>query len=183
MAKTIDLKTRYTTEIIPELKKKLGINNPMSVPKVVKISVNAGIGTYVKGGNKDYSHIVDAIKMITGQQPVLRKAKKAISNFKIKQNEVIGISTTVRGKRMYDLLNKLINVVFPRVRDFRGISKKAFDGKGNYTVGLKEHTVFPEISADDISKIHGLQLTICTNAKTNENALALLEAMGFPFKK
>jgi large subunit ribosomal protein L5 len=114
---------------------------------------------------------------------VVAKAKKSISNFKIRKGDAIGIMVTLRGKRMYDFLNKLVNVVFPRVRDFRGISKKAFDGRGNYSIGLKEHIVFPEVVQDDLSKIHGLQINISTSAKTNEHGYELLKALGFPFKK
>lgn len=181
--KAIDLKTRFKEEIIPELKKTLGIKNIMALPKVVKVTINTGIGSYIKAHNKEYSNIVENITKICGQKPVLRKSKKAISNFKIRQGEILGIAVTLRGKRMYDFLNKLINIVFPRVRDFRGISPKAFDGKGNYSIGFKEHTVFPEISPDDVIKLHGLQVNIITTAKTDKEGFELLKALGFPFKK
>jgi len=145
--------------------------------------LNVGIGSYVQSHNKDYSKIVENITAIAGQKPVIAKARKSISNFKVREGEAIGIMVTLRGKRMYDFLNKLINVVFPRVRDFRGISRKAFDGKGNYSIGFKEHIVFPEAVQDDLTKVHGLQVNISTSAKTNEQGLKLLEALGFPFKK
>lgn len=183
MTKLIDLKTRFKTEIAQKLKETLGLKNTMAIPKVVKIVVNAGIGTYTKIHNKDYSNVVENITKITGQRPIVTKAKKAISNFKIRQNEPIGIMATLRGKRMYDFLSKLINIVFPRVRDFRGLSDKSFDGHGNYAIGFKEHTVFPEISPDDVIKLHGLQINIITNAKNNKKGLELFKALGFPFKK
>jgi large subunit ribosomal protein L5 len=182
-AKVLDLKTRFTEEMIPELQKSLGIKNKMAVPKVTKVVINVGLGTYIKSHNKDYSTIVENITKISGQKPLTTKAKKAVSNFKIRQGEVIGCAVTLRGKRMYDFLNKLINIVFPRVRDFRGINSKGFDGNGNYTIGFKEHTVFPEISPDDVIKMHGLQICINTSAKTDEQGYELLKTMGFPFKK
>ncbi|MFH1284267.1 MAG: 50S ribosomal protein L5 [Candidatus Peregrinibacteria bacterium] len=183
MTKTSDLQTRLKKEIAPELKKTLGIKSDMAIPKIVKIKINTGIGTYIKSHNKDYSGIVESITKISGQKPVITKSKKAISNFKIRQGEEIGITVTLRGKRMYDFLTKLVNIVFPRVRDFRGLSPKSFDGKGNYSVGFKEHTVFPEISPDDVMKIHGLQISIITSAENNEEGRALLKAIGFPFKQ
>ncbi len=183
MAKSEDLQTRFTTEILPKLKEKLGKKNIMSVPKITKIKINVGMGSYIKTHNKDYSNIIENITLISGQKPTLNKAKKAISNFKTRQGEVIGTSVTLRGKRMYDFLNKLINIVFPRVRDFRGLSKKAFDKTGNYSIGFSEHTVFPEISPDDVTKIHGVQISITTSAKTDEEGLELFTLLGFPFKK
>jgi len=173
----------FKKEILPELKKTLGIKNNLAVPRVKMIKINVGIGSYIQSHNKDFSNIVDNIALISGQKPVVNLAKKAISNFKIKQKDPIGISVTIRGKRMYDFLNKLINVVFPRVRDFRGLPRNAFDNNGNYNVGLKEHIVFPEVPAEDISKIHGLQITIVTTAKNNEHGYELLKALGFPFRK
>lgn len=181
MSKAVDFKTRFQKDMVPELKKTLGIKNNMAIPKVTKVTVNIGIGTYTKK-SKDYSSIVNSVAMITGQKPVLNKAKKAISNFKVREGEVIGIAVTIRGAKMYDFLNKLVNIVFPRVRDFRGISEKAFDGKGNYSIGFKEHTVFPEISPDEAMNVHGLQVNICTTATSNEAGYELLKIMGFPFK-
>ncbi|MFA6992866.1 MAG: 50S ribosomal protein L5 [Candidatus Gracilibacteria bacterium] len=181
--KTERLQDKFKNEIVPRLQKTLGIKNRMAVPKVTKVKINVGIGTYVKSHNKDYSNIVENITKISGQKPVLSKAKKAISNFKIKEGEIIGISVTMRGKRMYDFLNKLINIVFPRVRDFRGISKKAFDGTGNYNIGFKEHIVFPEISPDDVIKIHGLEVNITTSTNDDKEGYELLKELGFPFKK
>ncbi|MEK7672514.1 MAG: 50S ribosomal protein L5 [Patescibacteria group bacterium] len=182
MSKAIDLQTRFKTEIAPKLKETLGAKSIMRVPKVTKITINVGIGTYVKTHNKDYSNVVENIVKISGQKAVLTKARKAISNFKVKENEVIGIVTILRGRRMYDFLNKLVNIVFPRVRDFRGISPKSFDGKGNYALGFKEHIVFPEISPDDVIKLHPLQVIITTNAKDDNEGRELLKALGFPFR-
>lgn len=178
-----DLKTRFEKEIIPEIQKELGIKNRMAIPRMTKVVVNVGIGTYVKNQSKDYSNIAENITAIAGQKPIITKAKKAISNFKLRENEAVGIKATLRGKRMYDFINKLVNIVFPRVRDFRGISSKAFDKKGNYSIGFNEHTVFPEVTPDDVTKIHGLQINIITSAKNDEQALVLLKALGFPFKK
>lgn len=178
-----DLQTRFNEEIAPKIMKDLDIKNRMAIPKVVKVTINSGIGSYVKSHNKDYSNIVNNLTLISGQKPVLNKSTKAISNFKLREGEVIGVSVTLRGKKMYDFLNKLINIVFPRVRDFRGLSPRAFDGHGNYSVGFKEHTVFPEISPDDIIRLHGLQLTISTTAKNDQEGYALLKEMGFPFRQ
>jgi large subunit ribosomal protein L5 len=183
MAKPTDLQTRFTKEIVPQLKEKLGKKNTMAIPKITKVKINVGMGSYIKSHNKDFSNIIENITAISGQKPVLNKSKKAISNFKIRQGDVIGTSVTLRGKRMYDFLNKLVNIVFPRVRDFRGLSKKAFDGSGNYSIGFHEHIVFPEISPDDVIKIHGVQVSITTNTTDDKEGLELLTLLGFPFKK
>lgn len=176
------LQQRYKEEIIPELMKKLGVKNIHAVPAIKAIRINVGIGSYVVAG-KDHEDVVKNIAIITGQKPVVTHSKKAISNFKLKINMPSGVVVTLRGKRMYDFLNKLVNVVFPRIRDFRGISQKSFDGHGNYSVGIKEHIVFPEIQSEDVSKIHGVQVTIQTSSKNDAGALELLKAFGFPFKK
>lgn len=173
---------QYREEIVPKLQQTLGLKNPNAVPRIKAIVINVGIGSHVAAG-KDPEDIVKNVITISGQKPVVTHSKKAISNFKLKLNMPSGVVVTLRGKRMYDFLSKLINVVFPRIRDFRGISKKAFDGRGNYSVGIKEHTVFPEIQGEDVSKIHGMQITIQTTAGTNEKAFELLKTFGFPFKK
>ncbi|PIR55304.1 50S ribosomal protein L5 [Candidatus Peregrinibacteria bacterium CG10_big_fil_rev_8_21_14_0_10_36_19] len=177
-----DLKTRFNSEILPELKKTLGIKNDMAMPKLKKVTINVGIGTYIKTHGKDFDNVVENIAKITGQKPVVAKAKKAISNFKLREDNPVGVTVTLRGQRMYDFINKLVNIVFPRVRDFRGISPKSFDGNGNYNVGFKEHTVFPEISPDDVMKLHGVEVSITTTAKNDEEGYELLKSLGFPFK-
>lgn len=174
---------KFKDEILPKLKEELKAKNVMALPKVQKITINIGIGSYVTKHGKDFEYIVENVKNITGQKPIITKAKKAISNFKLRENAPVGITTIIRGKRMYDFLNKLVNIVFPRVRDFRGLSPKSFDGKGNYSIGFKEHTVFPEISPDDVMKLHGIEINITTSAKNDEQGRALLTAMGFPFRK
>lgn len=177
------LKEKFKKEIAPALKDKLGIKNANAVPTLKKVVVNAGLGGFYTSGTRDFTEFTDNIKTITGQKPVITKSKKAISNFKTRIGMPVGVMVTLRGDRMWDFINKLVNVVMPRIRDFRGISRKAFDGKGNYSFGIKEHLVFPEINPDDIVKIHGLQVCITTSAKNNEDGLALLTALGFPFKK
>jgi large subunit ribosomal protein L5 len=176
------LQDHFKKNILPALQKELKLKNTLAVPRITKVILNVGIGK-LTGNGKDYSHIVDSLAAISGQKPVVAKARIAISNFKLKKGQPVGVSVTIRGRRMYDFLNKLANVTFPRVRDFRGISPRSFDGKGNYSVAIKEHTVFPEINPDDISKLHGVQVTIVTTAKSNEQGLKLLGAMGFPFQK
>lgn len=183
MSKSVDFKTRFKKEIIPKVKENLKLKNDNAVPKITKITINAGIGTYAKThGTKDFSHIMNNIARISGQKPVLTRAKKAISNFKTRIGEVVGVTVTLRGNRMYDFLNKLVNIIFPRVRDFRGLSPKSFDGHGNYSVGFKEHIVFPEISPDEVMNLHGLQVCISTTAKDDEQAFELLKTIGFPFR-
>lgn len=179
---TMGLKDKYLKEIAPALQKTLGIKNINAVPKITKVVINVGIGKLMAGG-KDYAEVEENVKLITGQKPVVSRSKKAISNFKLRENMPVGIFVTLRGQKMYDFVSKFVNITLPRNRDFRGISAKSFDGKGNYSLAMKEHTVFPEINPDDIVKSHGLQVTIVTNAKTNEQALLLLKAMGFPFQE
>ncbi|MEK7528992.1 MAG: 50S ribosomal protein L5 [Patescibacteria group bacterium] len=184
MSKTITPKQKFFTETLPSLRKSLGLENKSSfmVPRPIAVKVNVGIGTYITAG-KDYEDVVRNVATITGQKPVVAKSRIAISNFKLKIGMPTGVSVTLRGDRMYQFLEKLIHVVLPRIRDFRGLSPKAFDGRGNYSLGIKEHTVFPEISSEDINKIHGLQVTIVTTAKDDQSARAMLTAMHFPFKK
>lgn len=183
MTELKDLKTRFFKEIIPVLQKKMGLKNIMTVPRITKITINVGIGTYLAQAGKDHAEVLNNIALITGQKPIATKTMKSISNFKTKKGQIVGVKATLRGKRMYDFINKLVNIVLPRERDFRGISRKAFDERGNYTIGLREHSVFPEITVEDMNKIHGVQITISTTAKNKEQAFTLLETMGFPFKK
>lgn len=170
------------SEVIPALKKEMGLKNNMAVPRIGKVNVNVGIGTLSKQ-IKDFTEVLENVAKISGQKPVITKAKMAISNFKLRKGLPVGITVTLRGKRAYDLIERLVAIVLPRVRDFRGLSTKAFDGKGNYSIGFKEALVFPEISPDDVTNVHGIQVTIVTTAKNNEEGLALLRKIGFPFKK
>ncbi len=177
------LRERYVKEIAPKLKKDLGCKNSSEVPKVTKITVNVGVGSLVAAGNKDLTDVIENVRMITGQQPVVKNAKKAISNFKLREGMPVGISVTLRGERMYDFISKLVSVTLPRVRDFRGITTKAFDKQGNYSLGFPDHLVFPEINPDDITKVHGIQVCITTTAKNAQDGHALLREMGFPFRE
>ncbi len=182
MAKLLTLREKFTQSILPELQKELKVKNFNAIPRVKMVKLNVGIGK-LTGTGKDYSYVVDNIAAISGQKPMVAKARIAISNFKLKKGQPVGVYVTLRGNRMYDFLNKLVNVVFPRVRDFRGISPKSFDGNGNYTVAIRESTVFTEINPDDLSKIHGIEVTIVTSAKNDEEGRKLLKAMGFPFQE
>lgn len=173
---------KYRKEVVPLLQKTLGISNLNAVPKITSVHVNVGIGSYVEAG-KDPDDVMKSVALITGQRPVLVKSRKAISNFKLKINSPNGVYTTLRGKNMYTFLDKLVHFALPRIRDFRGIPRKSFDQNGNYSLGIKEHIVFPDIPAEDVSKIHGIQITIKTTAKNDKEARALLEGLGFPFQK
>lgn len=179
----MSLKEKYLKEIVPILKGKLDIQNVMEVPKVEKIVLNMWIWTYIRTGNKDFSSLKEHLALIAGQAPTVRYAKKAISNFKLRAGMPVGLSITLRGERMYDFIEKLINIVLPRVRDFRGISKRAFDREGNYNLWIKEHTIFLEVPQEDVVKNHGLQITLKTTAKDKEAWRYLLEALWFPFAK
>lgn len=172
----------FNKEVIPALQKKLGVKNKMAVPRISMIKLNVGIGTLTRN-TKDYSDVVSNVSKIAGQKPVVTKAKMAISNFKLRQGMPTGITVTLRGKKMYEFIYRLVNIVFPRVRDFRGLNPKSFDGHGNYSIGFKEALVFPEINPDDVLNIHGMQVTISTTAKNDEEGRALLDQIGFPFKK
>ncbi|MBU0546051.1 50S ribosomal protein L5 [Patescibacteria group bacterium] len=177
-----NLYKKYKEAVVPALMKELGLKNKMQVPKVNKVVVNAGIGRFIKE-----PHYIDNVEKtlakITGQKPMRTKAKKSISNFKIREGMEIGVAVTLRGPKMYSFLEKLVNVTFPRVRDFRGISDAGFDQSGNFTIGFKENVAFPEVKAGEVDKIHGLQLIINTSAKSKEEGRALLSQLGFPFVK
>lgn len=177
----MSLQIFYKETVAPKLVKELGLKNALAVPKITKVTLNVGLGQGVKEA-KFLDTAEATLRRITGQQPVKCKARVSISNFKIRKGMVIGMKVTVRGKQMWDFLDKLVNVTLPRVRDFRGISPEAFDEKGNYSLGFKEHMSFPEIRPDEIEVIHGLQVTITTTAKNKEQGRALLAALGFPFK-
>lgn len=172
----------FDKEIAPKLMKEMGIKNVMAVPRLSRVHVNVGIGTRMRN-SKDYSDIEKNVSLISGQKPVVTKARKAISNFKLREGMPNGIICTIRGPRMYDFVSRLVNVTLPRTRDFRGISKKAFDSKGNYSVGIKDCSIFAEVNPDDITHFHGIQINIITTAKNNQDAEKLLRALNFPFKK
>lgn len=175
------LKAFYEETVAPQLKEQFDYVNPMQIPRIEKIVINMGLGEAIHN-IKIIDSAVEELKQISGQQPVVTRAKKSIAAFKLREGMPIGCMVTLRKKRMYDFLNKLINVALPRVRDFRGISGKAFDGAGNYSLGVKEQLIFPEIDYDKIDKIKGLNISIVTTAKTNEEGKALLKLMGMPFK-
>jgi large subunit ribosomal protein L5 len=180
--KNMRLKEKYKKEILPALKKELGLKNDYLAPKVEKVVLNVGFGKHTK--EKEYAtNVAKTLTKITGQKPVLTKAKKAISAFKIREGMIIGAMVTLRGDRMYDFLERLVNITFPRVRDFRGISENIIDRDGNLTVGFKEHLPFPEIKQEDIDNIHGLEITIVTSTQNRAAALELFRLLGFPFKK
>ena len=176
------LKEQYTKEIIPELTKKYNYTTVMAVPKLEKIVVNMGVGDATLN-SKLLDAAVSELEKITGQTPVITKAKKSIAGFKLREGQAIGCKVTLRGETMYNFLEKVIKIVLPRVRDFRGISSKAFDGRGNYTLGIKEQTIFPEIVYDEVVKVRGMDIVFVTTAKTNDEALDLLKGFGLPFKK
>lgn len=176
------LNERYTKEIAPALMKKFEYTSIMQAPKVEKIVVNIGLGEAI-ANPKAVEDATKELAQITGQKPVITKAKKSIANFKLREGMPIGCKVTLRGDKMYDFLDKLISITLPRVRDFRGVSATAFDGRGNYTLGIKEQIIFPEINYDKVSKLRGMDIVIVTTANTNEEGQALLSEMGMPFKK
>src|SRR3990167_1792714 len=170
----------YKKSVVPAIQKELGLKNVMQVPKVTKVVLNAGIGRFIKEANF-IDNVEKTLTKITGQKPIRTKAKKAISNFKIREGQEIGVMVTLRGPRMYDFLEKLVKITFPRVRDFHGISDKAFDGQGNFTIGFKENVAFPEVKMEEIDKIHGLQIIVNTTAKNKVAGKSLLTHLVFPF--
>ena len=171
----------YQNEVKPKLQEEMGYKNVMETPKLEKIVINMGIGD-AKDNPKLLDKAMENLAQITGQQPVVTRAKKSVANFKIKEGMPIGCKVTLRGEKMYHFLDKLINVALPRVRDFKGVSPKSFDGRGNYTLGLREQLVFPELEYDDVEKIQGMDLVIATSAETDEEAKELLKYLGMPFK-
>jgi large subunit ribosomal protein L5 len=173
---------QYAEEVVPALTAKFGYKNVMEVPKLVKIVVSSGLGD-IKDNSKSIQIAVNEIKQITGQQPILTKAKKSVANFKVREGMAIGIKVTLRGNMMYNFYDKLVSIALPRVRDFRGVPTDAFDGKGNYCMGVKEQLIFPEIQYDQVEKIRGMDICFVTTAKTDEEARELLRALGMPFKK
>lgn len=176
------LKERYQKEIAPALAKEFDIKNKMAIPKIEKVVINSGMGEAISN-SKLLDAAVDELKTISGQKPVVTKAKKSIANFKLRQGMPIGAMVTLRGDRMYEFLDRLISIALPRVRDFRGVSAKSFDGRGNYTLGIREQLIFPEIDFNKVDKTRGMNISIVTTAKTDEEARALLKAIGMPFRQ
>jgi large subunit ribosomal protein L5 len=176
------LKERYVQEIAPALLKSLSLDNAMQVPRVQKVIINIGMGEAMDNP-KSLDAAVEDLTKITGQKPVITKARKSIANFKLREGRAIGVKVTLRGERMWDFLDRMMNIALPRTRDFRGISPDSFDGRGNYTLGLREQLVFPEIDYDKIDKIRGMEVTIVTTAQTDDAAKQLLSMLGMPFKK
>lgn len=176
------LKELYLNEVAPALQKKFAYKSVMQLPKIEKVVINMGVGEAVQN-SKVLENAVEDLTLIAGQKPVITKAKKSIAGFKLREGMPIGVKVTLRGERMYHFLDKLINVALPRVRDFRGVSPKSFDGRGNYTLGLKEQLIFPEISYDKVDKVRGMDVVIVTTAKNDEEARELLTAFGMPFRK
>ena len=177
-----ELKRKFQDEVTPSLMNKFDYDSVMQVPKVEKIVINMGVGDAVQN-SKALDNAVEELTLISGQKPLITRAKKSIAGFRLREGMPIGAKVTLRGERMYEFLQKLVSVSLPRVRDFRGISKKAFDGRGNYTLGVKEQLIFPEINYDKVNKVRGMDIVIVTTANTNEEAKALLEELGMPFKK
>jgi large subunit ribosomal protein L5 len=176
------LKIRYRKEGVPALMKEFGFKNPNQVPRLDKIVINMGLGEAL-ANNKILESAVDQLGAITGQKPVVTRARKSIANFKLRQGQAIGAAVTLRNDRMYEFMDRLINVALPRVRDFKGVSSKAFDGKGNYTLGVREQIIFPEINYDQIEKVKGLNISFVTTARNDEQGLALLRHFGLPFRQ
>ena len=174
------LKDKYLNEVVPAMVKKFGYTNIMQVPKIEKVVVNAGLGD-VKDDAKKFQAVVEEIALITGQAPIVTKAKKSVANFKVREGMNIGTKVTLRGERMYEFVDKLLNIALPRVRDFHGVSANAFDGRGNYALGVKEQLIFPEIEYDKIDKVRGMDIIFVTTANTDEEARELLGLMGMPY--
>ena len=179
--KTARMKVRFQKEGVPALMKELNLRNPMEVPRLQKIVVNMGLGEAL-ANNKILESAVAQLAAITGQKPIVTRARKSIANFKLRQGQAIGAAVTLRGDRMYEFMDRLISVALPRVRDFKGVSPKAFDGKGNYTLGVREQIIFPEINYDQIEKVKGLNISFVTTAQNDEQGLALLRHFGMPFR-
>ena len=181
MATTPRLQQKYQTEVMPALQKEFGYTNVMEVPALAKVVINIGMGEAIQDA-KRMDNAVRDLSVITGQRPVVTKAKRSVAAFKLRQGMSIGCMVTLRGRRMYDFLDKLMNVALPRLRDFQGVSADAFDGRGNYTLGIREQLVFPEIDYDKVDKVRGMEITIVTSAGTDEEGRRLLKLLGMPFK-
>ena len=176
------LKERYRDDLQGQLQEELGLSNPMAVPKLLKIVVNVGVGRATQD-IKELDRAVDELAAITGQKPSLRRARKSVASFRLREGMPIGAMVTLRGERMFEFLDRLISIVLPRVRDFRGVSRDAFDGRGNYTIGLKDQLIFPEVDYTQVDRVRGMNVTICTTAESDEPARALLRSLGIPFQQ
>jgi large subunit ribosomal protein L5 len=177
------LRERYKSEIMPALMKEFGYTNPMAVPRIEKIVINMGVGKEAQANSKVFDQAAMEVSTVSGQKPVITKAKKSIAAFKLRTGMPVGVSVTLRGDRMYEFLDRFVNAVLPRVRDFRGVSPRAFDGRGNYTVGIKDQLIFPEIDFNKVDKARGMNISIVTTARTDEEGRALLRQFGMPFMK
>src|ERR687884_544234 len=175
------LRERYQKEIAPAISKEFGITNPMAIPRLEKIVINMGMGEAI-ANSKVLDTAADELRAIAGQKPVITKAKKSIASFKLRQGMPIGTMVTLRGDRMYEFFDRLVSIALPRVRDFRGVSPKAFDGRGNYTIGIREQLIFPEIDFNKVDKLRGMNISIVTTARNDEEARALLKGLGMPFR-
>ena len=182
MAQAPVLQTKYRDEVVPQLKQDFGYDNMMQIPCIEKIVVNIGLGEALDNP-KALDSAIEDLRQITGQQPVVTRARKSIANFKLREGRAIGAKVTLRGERMWAMLDRFVNIALPRVRDFRGVSPDTFDGRGNYTVGLREQIIFPEIQYDKIDKVRGMELTVVTSAKTDEEGRRLLKLLGMPFRE
>jgi large subunit ribosomal protein L5 len=176
------LKAKYYDEVVPEMMKEFNFTNKLMVPKILKTTINVGLGEALASSNI-IQIVTRDLQLITGQKPIERKAKKSIANFKLREEQVIGLSVTLRSKNMWFFLDRLLNIALPRVRDFRGVSDKAFDGNGNYSLGLQEQVIFPEIDYNEIDKLRGMQINIVTSKNSNDESKKLLELLGMPFTK
>jgi large subunit ribosomal protein L5 len=177
------LKDRYNSEILPALMKEFDFTNPMAVPKIEKIVLNMGVGREAQTNSKVFDQAIMELATIAGQKPVITKAKKSIAAFKLRTGMPVGVAVTLRGDRMYEFLDRFINAVLPRVRDFRGVSPRAFDGRGNYTIGIKDQLIFPEVDFNKVDRARGMNISIVTTARTDEEGRALLRQFGMPFTK
>ena len=179
---TARLKTRYNDEILPALTERFGYSTPMRVPRISKVTVNMGVGD-AKQDSKLLDAASEQLATITGQRPNVRRARKSIAQFKVREGMPVGIAVTLRGERSYEFLDRLMSVAIPRIRDFRGLSPRSFDGRGNYSMGVREQIIFPEVDYDEVDQVRGLDITITTTAQSDDEAFALLEALGMPFSR
>ena len=179
---TARLKTRYNEEILPALTERFGYSTPMRVPRITKITVNMGVGD-AKQDSKMLDAASEQLATITGQRPNVRRARKSIAQFKVREGMPVGVAVTLRGERSYEFLDRLMSVAIPRIRDFRGLNPRSFDGRGNYSMGVREQIIFPEVDYDEVDQVRGLDITITTTAQSDDEAFALLEALGMPFSR